>query len=152
LLLGTLLQLYASETPGVEALDNVTTILGEDSEPQPDLALRILSRYGGRSEETKEDYVQGPPEFIAEVSYSSRSIHLHQKRQDYQEAGVREFLVLSIEESAFHWFRFKPSGRLVPDEHGIFRSRVFPGLWIDSKAVLAQDSRQAIRVLRKGLA
>ena len=34
--------LYEEATPGVEGLDNATTILGEESEPQPDLALRIL--------------------------------------------------------------------------------------------------------------
>src|SRR5438132_1422155 len=46
--LGTILSLYADATPGVEALDNATTILGEESEPQPDLALRILPEYGGQ--------------------------------------------------------------------------------------------------------
>src|SRR5436305_2942591 len=47
-----LLERYESRTPGVEALDNATTILGEDSETQPDLALRVLSEYGGQSRET----------------------------------------------------------------------------------------------------
>src|SRR5262249_43328177 len=47
--LGLALELYASGTPGVEAGDNATAILGEESEPQPDLALRILPEYGGRS-------------------------------------------------------------------------------------------------------
>ena len=37
--LGSILELDPEETPGVETLDNVTTILGEESEPQPDLAL-----------------------------------------------------------------------------------------------------------------
>src|SRR5262245_3419587 len=34
--------LYKAATPGVRAADNITTILGEKSEPQPDLLLRIL--------------------------------------------------------------------------------------------------------------
>src|SRR5436309_3358825 len=41
--------LYKDGTPGVEVLDNTTMILGEESEPQPDLALRILTEYGGQS-------------------------------------------------------------------------------------------------------
>jgi hypothetical protein len=41
------LGLYQGLTPGVELLDNATAILGEKSEPQPDLALRILPEYGG---------------------------------------------------------------------------------------------------------
>jgi Uma2 family endonuclease len=150
-LLAMLFGLYESETSGVEALDNATTILGEESEPQPDLALRILSAYGGRSSETKDDYVQGPPELIAEVAYSSRSMDMHQKWRDYRRAGVREYLVLCVEEAVLRWFRFKPDRELVADERGVYRSEEFPGLWIDSKAVLARNHARAARTLRKGL-
>ena len=125
--------LYETKTRGVEALDNVTMILGAESEPQPDLALRILSAYGGRSRETVDDYIKGPPELIAEVAHSTRSIDMHQKRRDYHRAGVREYLVLCVEQAEIHWFRFKPDGRIVADNHGVFRSRVFPGLWIDAR-------------------
>src|SRR5437773_8207990 len=40
--LETVLGIYEASTPGIEGLDNATTILGEFSEPQPDLTLRIL--------------------------------------------------------------------------------------------------------------
>src|SRR5262249_2569059 len=63
--LATLFRIYADKTPGVEVLDHVTTILGEESEPQPDLALRIVAACGGRSRETVDDYILGPPELIA---------------------------------------------------------------------------------------
>ncbi|HEX9831979.1 MAG TPA: Uma2 family endonuclease, partial [Mycobacterium sp.] len=52
--LGTLLTLYKGATPGVEAGDNATIILGEDSEPQPDLMLRILPAFGGQSRTTDD--------------------------------------------------------------------------------------------------
>src|SRR5439155_14447560 len=55
---GFALELYRRRTPGVEVLHGVTTILGERSEPQPDLALRILPAYGGRSRDTDDDYVE----------------------------------------------------------------------------------------------
>jgi Uma2 family endonuclease len=126
--LGMLLVIYEGKTPGVEVLDNATTILGEESEPQPDLALRILSASGGQSTETEDDYVQGPPELVVEVADSSRSMDMHQKLRDYRLAGVREYLVLCVEEKAFHWFEFKPSGKLTADKSGVFRSQVFPGL------------------------
>src|SRR5439155_3555027 len=90
--LGTLLGHYKIKTPGVEVLDNATDILGEASEPQPDLALRILSDYGGQSRETEDDYIEGASEFLAEIAYSTRSIDLHQKKTDYQQAGVLEYL------------------------------------------------------------
>src|SRR6266851_8915829 len=47
--LATVLGNYEAATPGVEGLDNATTILGPWSEPQPDLALRILPERGGQS-------------------------------------------------------------------------------------------------------
>ncbi len=149
--LGSIFERYSEQTPGVEALDNATTILGEESEPQPDLALRILSEYGGQSRETSDDYVEGPPELVAEVAHSTRAIDLHQKRLDYQQAHVREYIVLCIEGPEWIWFRFRPRGRIVPDADGISRSRVFPGLWIDTRALLARDAARQSAVLRKGL-
>jgi Uma2 family endonuclease len=150
--LAVLLALYESKTPGVEVLDNVTTILGEESEPQPDLALRVLAACDGRSRATADDYIQGPPELIAEVAYSTRSLDLHQKRRDYERAGVLEYLVLCVEESAIHWFQFEKDTELQADRKDVFHSQAFPGLWIDSDAVLALDHARAARVLRKGLA
>jgi Uma2 family endonuclease len=150
--LGALLERYASATPGVEALDNATTILSEESEPQPDLALRILSTYGGRSRESRDDYVIGPPELVVEIAHSTRSIDMHQKRLDYQRAGVREYLVLCVEEPELHWFRFRPAGRIVPDKNSTYRSRVFPGLWIDGPALLANQRTALVAALRQGLA
>jgi len=41
--------------------------------------------------------------------------------------------------------------QLTPDAAGIYRSHVFPGLWIDCPALLAQRRRQLPAVLRKGL-
>ena len=138
--LGALLERYSKATPGVEALDNATTILSEESEPQPDLALRILSDYGGQSRETKDDYVEGPPEMVAEVAHSTRAIDLHQKRLDYQRAGVREYLVLSIEGPELIWFAFSSRGRIAPDADGVCRSRV-------SRAV---DRNQSLAGPRQG--
>jgi hypothetical protein len=150
--LGVALELYESETPGIELLDNTTMILGEESEPQPDLALRILAEYGGQSQETEDDYVLGPPEFLAEIAHSTRSIDLHQKRVDYQRAGVREYLVLCLRELELHWFHFKSRQPIAPDAGGIYRSRVFPGLWIDGPALVAQRRSRLLEVIRQGLA
>jgi Uma2 family endonuclease len=144
--------LYHAATPGTEGLNNTTTILGKDSEPQPDLELRILPAFGGQSGETPDQYVQGPPELIAEIAHSSRDIDLHQKRDDYQRAGVVEYLVLSVAERELHWFHF-PSGRPIrPNREGVWRSRVFPGLWLHGEALLARESARLIEVVQQGLA
>ncbi len=150
--LSFVLSLYETGTPGVEVLDNATTILDERGEPQPDLALRILPEFGGQSRDTIDLYVAGAPELLTEIAHSSEAIDLHQRRDDYERTGVLEYLVLCIAEQELHWFHF-PSGRtLSPNRQGIARSRVFPGLWIDIPALLARDSIRLMEVIQQGLA
>jgi Uma2 family endonuclease len=146
------LELYASETPGVQLGDNATIILGEESEPQPDLTLRILREYGGRSRLNRDGYVKGTPEFLAEIAHSTVAIDLHQKRTDYQRARVGEYLVLCIAEQVLRWFDFRARREITPDAQGIYRSRIFPGLWIDGPALLERDTSRLGEVVRQGLA
>ncbi len=146
------LWLYKSATPGVELLDNATTILGGESEPQPDLELRILPAYGGQSRDTEDGYVGGPPELIAEIAHSTRAIDLGGKRADYAAAGVLEYLVLCVEERELRWFCFATGTAVRANRRGVYRSRAFPGLWIDGAALLARDSRRVIEVAQQGLA
>jgi Uma2 family endonuclease len=150
--LGVVLGLYDAGTPGVEAGDNATLILGEESEPQPDLALRILPECGGQSTVEADEYVRGAPELVAEVAYSSRAIDLNQKLQDYRKAGVREYLVLSIEERRVHWFRFPSDEEIRPNRQGVLRSVVFPGLWVHERALIDRDSPRLVEALQEGLA
>lgn len=150
--LGAVFFAYESNTPGVEAGDNTTVLLGEDAEPQPDLYLRILAEYGGQSRTTEDDYVWGPPELTAEIAHTSRSIDLHAKRIDYRRAGVREYLVLCLQEQRLRWFDLLQDLERQPDGDGVYRLRTFPGLWIDGAALLARDHRRLITTLEAGLA
>lgn len=150
--LGFIFELYRRATPGVKAIHGATTILGADSEPQPDLGLRILEEYGGRSRLTRKKYIKGPPELLAEVSHSTVAIDLHQKKVDYERAGVQEYLVVCVDEQLLFWFDFKNERPIVGDAQGIYRSRVFPGLWLDAKALLALESSHVEAVARQGLA
>jgi Putative restriction endonuclease len=146
------LGLFRRATPGLELLPNATTILGEQSEAQPDLAMRILPEYGGQSHENQEAYVEGAPELLAEIAYSTRAIDMHQKREDYKQARVAEYVVLCIEERDLHWFDFRGRRPIRPNRQGVFRSRVFPGLWIDGPALWARDSSRIVAVVQQGLA
>jgi hypothetical protein len=142
---------YEDATPGVELSDNATQILGEESEPQPDLALRILTECGGQSRVNDDQYYEGPPELLAEIAHSTRSLDMNQKRQDYEQAGVLEYLVLCIEERELHWFSFASRRMIRPDRQGVARSRVFPGLWISVAALLDRDGPRLIETVQKGL-
>jgi len=150
--IGYLLGTYRRATPGVQVMHNATTILDEDSEPQPDLGMRILPEYGGQSQTSHDDYLQGAPELAVELAHSRRNIAMHAKRDDYERAGILEYLVVCAEESELHWFHF-PTGEMIrSNRQGISRSRVFPGLWIDPSALLRCDSPRLTEVLQQGLA
>jgi Uma2 family endonuclease len=114
--------------------------------------MRIHSAYGGQSRETEDDYVEGPPELLCEVADSSKAIDLRQKREDYEQAGVIEYLVLVVSKPELHWFHFPTQRNIRPNREGIAKSRVFPGLWIDVPALLARKVKQLIHVLQQGLA
>lgn len=142
---------YAARTSGVECGDNVTIVLAEDSEPQPDLYLRILPEYGGQSGTTEDDYVEGPPELVAEIAHSSRALDLHGKYEDYARYGVREYLVLSLEDNQLRWFDLQVDCELQVEKDGILRMRTFPGLWIHRDALLAKDHQRLMETLEQGL-
>lgn len=137
--LSTILGNYAIATPGVEPGDNTSLLLGEDSEPQPDLLLRVLPECGGQST-VENDYLVGPPELVIEVANTSRTIDLHRKRIDYEKYGVREYIVLSVRDARFFWMDLANGHELETDDE-VIRSITFPGLWIDCAGVLAGDDR-----------
>jgi hypothetical protein len=144
--------IYQTATPGIRGVDNATTILGEQSEPQPDLSLRILAEYGGQAKVNPQGYLAGAPELIAEVADSREAIALGAKRADYQQAGVREYLVVCVREQEIHWFDFRAGGELHPTRKGIYRSRIFPGLWVDGPALLAGNAPRLLEVVQQGIA
>jgi hypothetical protein len=145
---------YADGTPGTDFADNTTNILDDASEPQPDAILIVGPEYGGQTGLDEEGYVIGPAELVAEVAYSSANIDLHAKRLDYESAGVREYVVVLVEPRRVVWFGRRGT-RFVErkaEEDGIFRSAVFPGLWLDPVALFAPTTRRLNAVLRQGLA
>ena len=154
--LSACLFLYSAATPGTEGQDNTTTVLGEESVPQPDSALLILSEYGGQTRDGTgdDDYTYGAPELIVEVAFSSRSIDLHGKFRDYERAGAREYVVFDLRPRALRWFvlrdeKFEPLGA---DADGVFRSHTFPGLWINGTALATRDKAALIATVQNGLA
>jgi Uma2 family endonuclease len=148
--IGLALELYGLSTPGVQVLHGATAILGEESEPQPDLGLRVLPEHGGQSR-SQNDYVKGPPELLVEIAHSTRALDLHEKRTDYERAGVREYLVVCTEERELHWFNFQTARPLRPDRAGVYRSKVFPGLWIAGPALLNRESAAVVEIVRQGV-
>ena len=145
---------YAVETPGVEAYDNTTAILGEDSELQPDACLIVSPEKGGQMRFTPDDYLQGAPEFVGEIASSSESFDLHSKKRDYERAGVKEYLVVALRQQKLVWFvnRTGTFEELSRESDGSYHSQCFPGLWLDPTAFATLDGKGVIRVLNMGMA
>jgi Uma2 family endonuclease len=145
---------YEDATPGVEVYDNTTAILDEDSEPQPDACMVISPQRGGQTGVDEAEYMTGAPELVVEVASSSESIDLHRKRADYEQAGVREYVVVVIRQQRVVWWVARGGAfvELAPGADGIFRSEVFSGLWLDPAALLRHDGRRVKEVLNQGLA
>jgi Uma2 family endonuclease len=145
---------YAAGTPGTDFTDNGTLRLDYDNEVQPDAALFILEERGGRCRNTADDYLEGPPELIIEIAASSASYDMHSKRQVYRRNGVQEYLVFLTLEEEVVWFCLDDGDYrlLTPDDQGVFRSRVFPGLWLRAQHMWSGDLAGLMDTLQQGLA
>jgi Uma2 family endonuclease len=142
---------YHAHTPGTEAGCNATHVMADDETPQPDDYLRILPEYGGMSRNDGK-YVGGSPELIAEVCVSSASYDLNQKLELYERQGVLEYVAILMLEQEIRWHRLTARGyKLLAPVNGVWKSRVFPGLWLNGKAMLAGDAAKVLKVLQKGL-
>lgn len=150
----TWLGVYESATPGIALGDNPTVRLDLDNEPQPDAVLLIEEQCGGQARLSEDDYVEGAPELVAEIAASSAAIDLGDKKRAYRRNGIKEYIVWQVFEQKLDWF-YLQEGEYVPlpvDEHGVIRSRVFPGLWLAVEALLAGDMARVLMVLQEGLA
>jgi len=144
---------YCDATPGISGGDNGSLRLDLDNEPQPDAYLLINTDRGGNAKIDGEGYVLGAPELIAEIAYSSVSYDLHAKMNVYRRNGVREYVVWRTQELAMDYFVLRNGEyRELPDVDGVFKSEVFPGLWINAKALLEGDILEAVKTVQQGTA
>jgi Uma2 family endonuclease len=137
----------------VEHAAGLTVKLSRTDVPQPDSLLFVKAEPGGNCRITRDDYISGAPEFVAEVSASSASYDSHEKLEASLRAGVREYLVWRTYDKAVDWFVLHEDEyvRLEPDAEGILRSPLLPGLWLNTKALLGHDRPTVLGTLDDGL-
>jgi len=114
--------------------------MGPRSEPQPDAVLIVTPQFGGRTS-VESGYVRGTPELVLEVSDSTRHLDLGPKLADFARAGVSEYVVRAFDPDEVRWFRNVGGTltRVAPDGDGLYRSTIFPGLWLDPAALVSED-------------
>ncbi len=145
---------YETATPGVIGADNASVRLDLDNEPQPDVVLFLDPEHGGQAHITTDDYVEDAPELVAEIAASSASYDLNTKLNVYRRNGVREYIVWRVLDRQIDWFVLRDGEfvRLPLDNAGLYRSEVFPGLWLDPAALVRGDTQSVQTTLQHGLA
>jgi hypothetical protein len=145
---------YATATPGTDTASNGSIRLDMDNMPQPDGFLLILPSHGGRAQISEDDYVERGPELVAEVAASTVSFDLHTRLPVYRRNEVQEYIVWRVEDQAVDWFvlRDQRYERLLLGPGDIYRSEVFPGLWVDPVALVREDMQRVTEILSQGLA
>ncbi len=132
---------------------NASVRLALDSEPQPDLHLRIHENYGGASREAADHLLNGAPELAVEVAVSSVRIDLNIKLPLYQRNGVREYVLWRVPDQEIDWFilRGEHYERLPLSPENVYRSETFPGLWLAPLALTRHQLAIHHQVAQQGL-
>jgi Uma2 family endonuclease len=143
---------YCAATPGIAGADNTSARLDMDNEPQPNAMLFLEPACGGQVKIGDDDYVEGAPELVAEVASSSVSFDLNTKFNVYRRCGVKEYVVWRVMERAIDWFVLTGGTfERMPAADGLYKSRIFPGLWLDSAGLIGGDLARALAALRTGI-
>lgn len=150
--LASWLSVYSMDLRELRPSAACTIMLDDQAEPEPDLHLRVRPEYGGQTSEDGE-YLSGAPELVIEVTVSStRAADLGLKFADYERTGVLEYLVVSFDPDEVHWFG-RRGDRLVPlkpEADGVYRSELFPGLWLDPALVFDHDVDGLFKIAERG--
>jgi len=151
--LAGLLQMYAWATPGTDSDICGSLRLDGKNEYLPDVMLRIKSGPLARCKVAPDGMFEGSPELAGEIAVSSEGYDLHEKRAVYQRALVREYFVWQVMDAKVHWFALEEGQYAVlkPGADGVICSRVFPGLWLDLRALLTGDREKLRRTLDRGI-
>jgi Uma2 family endonuclease len=145
---------YSEATEGTDCgVGSTLRFLDGDDEPQPDAHLRILPEYGGRAGHDAGKFLTAAPELLVEIAASSVRKDLGPRKRQYLRRGVSEYIVWRVKERAVDWF-VSTGGDFVPlpPEDGLYKSRTFPGLWMEPSAFVEDDRRRQVNSLRRGLA
>jgi Uma2 family endonuclease len=90
---------------------------------------------------------------IVEIASSSASYDLNEKLQVYRRNGVREYIVWQVYDELIDWFILEDEKYipLKPGDDRVFRSRVFPGLWLDLDAMIKGEMAKVLSILQVGV-
>lgn len=143
---------YALDTPELRVSTDSTVFLDPDSELQPDAFLYWNPPRAHGAYLNDDDYIEGAPELVVEVAASSASYDLHDKKEAYRRAGVREYIVWRTRDRMVDWFRLQDGEYVLvePDQDGVIESAIHPSLRLDIPALIAGDRKRLLASLARG--
>jgi Uma2 family endonuclease len=145
------LMTYRMATPGVRSLNETTVHIDGDNDLQPDVGLFIDPNVGGQTRYVGS-YPAGAPELVVEVAETTASRDLGPKFEVYRRAGVLEYLVWETRKKSIHAFvNQEGQFKAAKADESIFRSKSFPGLWLDLAAMTADELAKVQSTLAAGL-
>ena len=143
---------YRAATRGVQVGLNSSVRLDFEHEMQPDAAMIIDPVLGGQVRFSEDGFLEGAPELAGDVTANSVRIDMNSKLRVYRRIGLREYIVWRLKDREIDWFSLKHGQyEPLPQVEGIIKSEVFPGLWLDPKALVNEDLITVLRVLDQGL-
>jgi Uma2 family endonuclease len=128
-LLGLMKFFVAAKDLGKVYGSRVAFRLDDRNGPEPDVAFVRKDRL----HLVQRGYVKGPPDLAVEiVSPESVDRDYEEKRRQYQEAGVTEYLIVDPMEQKVILLRLSPRGkyREVRPKRGEVHSEALPGFWL----------------------
>jgi Uma2 family endonuclease len=144
---------YATATPRTAVAVNTSVRMDGRNEYQPDVMLWIETGNMSRLRMGANGVLEGRPELAVEIALSSRSYDLHEKKAVYQRNQVPEYVVWEVMDARIQWFILKKGEYVLSNERadGLHCSRIFPGLWLNLRALVSGDDKKVFRALDRGL-
>ena len=140
---------YFAQTKGVRFGIDSTLQLEGDNEVQPDITLFTTRREDGTNRVGSDGYIDGGPELAIEVAASSASRDRNAKMRVYRANGVREYIIWRTKDEAIDWFILRDGKyESLVAEQGIYKSVVFPGLWLHGDDAARHGDARACRIRR----
>jgi hypothetical protein len=139
-----LLGYYHARTPGVWLVSRVTIELPTGDRIQPHLAMLIAGGPRKRHQaEPPDGRLRGSPDLAVDVEWAIDEAEERRRADVLAAGGVGEYLLMHIQSWSIHWYRTE-DGRprlIAPDDRGIIKSSVLPGLWVSAWAILGGEGR-----------
>ena len=117
-------------------------------------AFAFSPRMAAAPNSPPKDTSRARPDLIVEVAAGGGSFDLGAKLNAYRRNGVREYVVQRTYDGEVDWFVLRDGNyeKLKTDDQGIYRSEIFPGLWLKVDALIAERIADVLAVLQSGIA